>query len=153
MIRRLAVVASAVLAVVGVAGTPALAATNPYTPQEACNGDYGGSWVVVSDGSRPVVTDGGDRYGTVYLLYNAANGWNCAATMKTKFIGTSTLVRASLSIEGDIYQSRGRGDYFKYYETFAYPAKGKCVGYYGSILAPDASDEARGGRDEQKNCN
>jgi hypothetical protein len=152
LFRRLAVLATAVLSVVVVADAPALAAANPYTPQEACAEDYGGSWSVVSDGSRPVRIDSGAQWGTVYLLYNSANGWNCTATMKSQFVGTRSLVGATLWIEGDSYQSRGRGGYFQYFETFAYPARGKCVAFSGTILAPNGSNEATGGRAEMKNC-
>lgn len=154
MFRRLAVLTTAVLSVIAFADAPAMAAANPYTPEQACTSDYSGTWSRVSDGTRPVVLqdDTKVRWGTVYLLYNASIGWNCVATMKSQFVGTFSLVSASLSIEGDIYQSRGRGGQFKYYETFAYPARGKCVAFSGWIADPGRTNEAVGSRPTFGNC-
>jgi hypothetical protein len=153
--KRIARLATLVAAAVMVAafGAPAQAAANPYTPQAACGNDFGGSWGVVSDGRRSLLTEGGAKWGDVYLLFNAANGRNCVATIKTAYLGRLTWTRADLWP-----QSRGSAlvdmGYFKYYAAVQTEGdtRGECVKYSGTMLSPDETTAAYGGRNTWGNC-
>lgn len=137
----------------GTLGSPAQAATSPYTPQEACNHQFGGSWSTTSDGHRSVTTAGGATWGDVYLMYNSASGYNCVATIKSAYVGTSSEMLASLTVQGGSGQGdhQDRGFYDYYAATEAYAA-GQCVEYFGIITNPSGSDGATGGRLTWGNC-
>jgi hypothetical protein len=154
LVRRLAVLAMTVTAVVSLSETPALAVTNPYTPEQACHDDLhrGGTWSRVSDGTRAITTPSGARWGTVYLMYNAANGFNCVATIKSQYVGTSTLTGAFIWVDGNGHQGDGHSDFYQYYETFAIYARGSCVQYWGEIYNPSLTVSAIGGRFTWGNC-
>ncbi len=112
-----------------------------YTPQAVC----GPGFSVVSDGSRAVkeVHDG-TVLGYVYLLYNNSTGYNCVATIKTKYVGVATTVTAIVNIQG------GSGGYdsgqFKYYAKATTYGKGKCVSFWGGIRTTSASVYGEGSR-------
>ncbi|MBO2447282.1 serine/threonine protein kinase [Actinomadura barringtoniae] len=65
---------------------------NKFTPQSACDsGGHGGGYYV----QRSLSVSGG----TAYLLYNSS-GYNCAVTMKTKSVGTSSGVSVFIQKQG-----------------------------------------------------
>jgi hypothetical protein len=135
-------------------GSPAQAATNPYTPQEACNHQFGGSWSTTTDGHRSLTTlDTGAKWGDVYLMYNSATGYNCVATIKTAYVGTATYTDAALSIQGEtnLWQHEDYGRYSYYAATEGY-ASNRCVQYQGWIDNPSISDDAAGARLSWGNC-
>ncbi|GIH55788.1 peptidase M23 [Microbispora rosea subsp. aerata] len=63
--------------------------TNPYTPQEVCGSGYS----VIDSAALGTA-------GTVYLLYNSGNGYNCVVTLKKTSIGTATATSAYLEVQG-----------------------------------------------------
>ncbi|MBP2705882.1 hypothetical protein JOL79_18915, partial [Microbispora sp. RL4-1S] len=75
--RRLVILGVSAAAVSALAGSPAQAATNPYTPALACNNDFGGNWASTTDGHRTINNLSGAKMGDVYLMYNSATGDNC----------------------------------------------------------------------------
>lgn len=96
---------------------------NPYTPQQVCNsGGHGGGYYVQRSSSF--------NGGTVYQLYNSS-GYNCAVAMKTKSVGTSTSVFATIQRKSDGKSATDSGSY-KYYAGPVYVyAKGVCVRHSG----------------------
>ncbi|MEU5722326.1 hypothetical protein [Micromonospora sp. NPDC047738] len=112
-------------------GSPAHAATNPFTPAQACNNDFGGSWAQASDGHRSIYS-GSTKVGDVYLMYNSATGYNCVATLKAVAIGSTTGVAASLRVEGSSWATDS-GNY-KYYAAKQRAARDTCVQYEGEVL-------------------
>lgn len=133
---------------------PAQAATNPYTPQEACNHQFGGSWSQVSDGHRNAVTlDTGAKWADVYLMYNTSTGYNCVATIKRAYVGVATDTDAALSIQGelDLWMHEDT-DSYKYYAATQGYAAGHCVQYQGGLANPGWTDDAAGGRYTWGNC-
>ncbi|MFG2053107.1 hypothetical protein ACGFI9_03665 [Micromonospora sp. NPDC048930] len=112
-------------------GSPARAATNPFTAAQACNNDFGGSWAQASDGHRSIYS-GSTKVGDVYLMYNSATGYNCVATLKAVAIGSETGVAASLRVEGASWVTDS-GNY-KYYAAKQRYAADTCVMYEGEVL-------------------
>ncbi|MEU2615983.1 hypothetical protein ABZ570_31090 [Micromonospora sp. NPDC007271] len=113
-------------------GSPARAAANPFTPAQACNNDFGGSWAQVSDGHRSIYASDGTKTGDVYLMYNSATGYNCVATLKAVAIGSTTGVAARLRVSGSSWVEDS-GNY-KYYAAKQRSARDACVMYEGSVL-------------------
>jgi hypothetical protein len=129
-------------------------AANPYTPQEACNHQFGGTWSQVSDGHRSAVTlDTGAKWGDVYLMYNSATGYNCVVTLKTAYVGTASDTDAALSIQGEtnLWMHEDKKSY-KYYAATEGYAAGHCVQYQGWIANPAFTDDAAGARLTWGNC-
>jgi eukaryotic-like serine/threonine-protein kinase len=93
---------------------------NPYTPSQVCGSGY-----KVID-SAPL-----NRYGTVYLLYNAGNGNNCSVTLKTTSVGTRTAVSAYLEPQGKSRVSDS-GSFEYYAGPLRAKASGVCVAWGGS---------------------
>ena len=85
-------VLTAALSLATLAG-PAQAASNPYTPQGVCGAGFG-----VIDHHE--LRSGAVQLGTVYLLYNAGSGKNCAVTMKEKGVGTKTPTMVFIQRQG-----------------------------------------------------
>jgi hypothetical protein len=131
--------------------SPAQAATNPYTPQEACNHQFGGDWSSATDGHRSLSTQSGAKWGDVYLMYNSATGYNCVATIKSSYIGTASWTAADLLLYGDSTSHEDSG-YYSYYAAVEAYAANKCVRYSGQIYSPDRQDGAFGGRSTWGNC-
>lgn len=148
---RLGVLAVAGALAATFAGTPAQAATNPYTPQEACNHQFGGSWSSTTDGHRSVTNQLGKKFGDVYLMYNSATGYNCVTTIKSVWVGSATPTAAYLWVQGDDEERVDSGS-FKYYAAVQWYAAGRCVQYTGYIDASDYSDGGSGGRNTWGNC-
>jgi hypothetical protein len=151
---RLGAMAAVATALVSVGfSSPAQAATNPYTPQEACHNEFGGSWSTVTDGHRSVVTTSGAKYGDVYLMYNGATGNNCVTTIKSLYVGSSTETGAWLDVKVSGGQSTYVDDHnYAYYAATQGYAAGHCVIYYAWISNASGSDGASGGRYSWGNC-
>lgn len=98
---------------------------NPYTPVQVCGSGY-----QVIDSASLTATDG-TRKGTVYLLYNSSNGYNCAVTLKESSVGTPTTVTAYLEVEGSS-RVRDNGVYSYYAGPVRASANRLCVKWGGS---------------------
>lgn len=151
---RLGAVCALVTALVSIGfSSPAQAATNPYTPQEACHTEFGGSWSTVTDGHRSVVSSSGVKWGDVYLMYNSATGHNCVTTIKSLYVGTPTDTGAWLTVQvsGGESTYADRQDYSYYAATKGYAA-GHCVIYHGTVSNSADTDGGSGGRYSWGNC-
>jgi hypothetical protein len=107
--------------------TTASAATNPYTPAEAC----GSSYYVLH--SMPVQTNSGATWGRVYLMYSRSTGKNCVVTLKSSYVGVKTTTSAYVeSRNGGVgYDS---GNYAYYANDYVY-SPGDCVMYGGYVYS------------------
>lgn len=94
---------------------------NPYTPRKVCGSGYS----VIN--SRAL-----GSAGTVYLLYNSKNRYNCVVTMKKTSLGTATATSAFLEVKGKKrITDSGK---FRYYAGPVRAAAGStCVKWGGSI--------------------
>ncbi|MFJ2033617.1 N-acetylmuramoyl-L-alanine amidase [Streptosporangium sp. NPDC087985] len=92
---------------------------NPHTPQSVCGSGYN----VIDSAALGTA-------GTVYLLYNSSNGYNCVATIKRSSIGTATATTAYLEVQG---QSRitDSGNFAYYAGPVRAAGAGKCVKWGG----------------------
>jgi hypothetical protein len=140
--------ASTTLLVTVLAGLPAPAgaATSGYTPEQVCGSGFG----IVTGGAQPVTDHTNSLRGHAYLLYNAHTGEHCAVTIKSSFVGTPTVTRATLLVQGNsifgpaVYEDQGA---FKYYAgPVKARAKGRCVTFKGMISSrrADAGASAYG---------
>jgi hypothetical protein len=130
--RRLAIsILSVTLAAVAF-GSPAQAATNPYTAAQACNEDFGGSWAYASDGHRVIKATDGTKVGDVYLMYNGSTGYNCVVTLKSVNLGSNSGIEARVRVQGGSWVPDS-GNY-KYYAAVRRSAVDKCVMYDGSVM-------------------
>ncbi|MGV9305670.1 M23 family metallopeptidase [Nonomuraea sp. NPDC004354] len=93
--------------------------TNPYTPQEVCGAGYS----VIDSAAL-------GSSGTVYLLYNSGNGYNCVATMKSTSLGTATATTAYLEVQGSA-RITDSGNFSYYAGPVRAAAAGKCVRWGG----------------------
>ncbi|MER6510430.1 hypothetical protein ABT158_26655 [Nonomuraea sp. NPDC001636] len=149
-----AILLTAAIGLSGVLATPANA-TAASTPQGVCGSGFG----LVSGGAKPVKTQGGKRYGTVYLLYNRGTGQNCVVTIKSSFIGSKTQMSARLTVmpkprkdeKQDPIVRMDAGKFGQYAGPVKYWAKGACVKFWGTIQGTDGSI-AGGGRTSWGNC-
>jgi hypothetical protein len=129
------------------------AAANPYSPQRACTSDFGGTWVPVKNNHRAVKTKSGEKWGDVYLMYRRSDGSNCAATIKSKFVGKPTWTEAWLAVhDGPDWTPDWKA--YQYYAAVKIPARKKCVVYFGRIYraATKTGAFADGGRLTNGNC-
>lgn len=132
--------------------SPAQAATNPYTPQEACSHEFGGSWHTASDGHRALLDSWGNTWGNIYLEYNSATGDNCVTTIKSAWVGQASDTEAELWVQDSPVFYRDEGMY-KYYAAVKAHAAGKCVKYYGRMYTPDSTTtHLYNGRSTWGNC-
>ncbi|WP_084958732.1 M23 family metallopeptidase [Thermoactinospora rubra] len=92
---------------------------NPYTPQQVCGSGYG----VVDSAALGTA-------GTVYLLYNNSNGYNCVVTLKRTSLGTPTATTAYLEVQGST-RITDSGNYGYYAGPVRASAPGKCVRWGG----------------------
>ncbi|QFY10460.1 peptidoglycan DD-metalloendopeptidase family protein [Nonomuraea phyllanthi] len=94
-------------------------ATNPYTPQEVCGSGY-----------KVIDSAALGSAGTVYLLYNSGNGYNCVTTIKKTSLGKATATTAYLEVAG---RSRitDSGNFSYYAGPVRASAAGKCVKWGG----------------------
>ncbi|MCF6473752.1 M23 family metallopeptidase [Nonomuraea sp. MG754425] len=93
---------------------------NPYTPAEVCGSGYS------------VIDSAALTGGSVYLLYNSGNGYNCVATMKTTNLGTASAVSAFLEPQGES-RTTDSGSYGYYAGPVRVSAPGQCVKWGGSV--------------------
>ncbi|GAA1397914.1 hypothetical protein ACFQZ4_09305 [Catellatospora coxensis] len=145
--RRLAISALTVTMAVTALGSPAQAATNPYSAAGACATDFGGSWAYASDGHRTIYADG-TKVGDVYLMYNGATAYNCVVTLKAVAVGSYSGVAAWIRVEGGSWVADS-GNY-KYYAAIQRSARDKCVMYSGEVL--NGTMWAENGRSSWGNC-
>src|SRR5204862_2470018 len=74
----------------------------------------------------------GAGVGTVYLLYNAANGFNCVVTLKRQSIGQKTPASAYLEVQGQ-KRTTDAGQFAFYAGPVRLAAPGRCVRWGGSV--------------------
>ena len=94
--------------------------TNPYTAAEVCGSGYS------------VIDSQALTGGTVYLLYNSSNGYNCVATIKSTSIGTESATSAMLQVQGKTAVTDS-GDYGYYAGPVRASAADTCVKWGGSV--------------------
>lgn len=151
-----AILLATALCLSGVLATPANAAA-ARSPESICGAGFGR----VSGGTKAVTTPSGRRYGTVYLLYSRSTQENCVVTIKSSFVGTKTLVSATLTVmpkaikdtKQDPIVRRDMKKYKYYAGPVKYWAKQACVKFWGTIK-PNGHDPAvaSGGRQTWGNC-
>ena len=95
--------------------------TNPHTPTEVCG-----------DGYEVIDQDALGSAGTVYLLYNTANGKNCVTTIKQTSIGTASAASAFLQVQGKT-QVTDSGSFAYYAGPVSAAADNTCVKWGGSV--------------------
>ncbi|WP_327107680.1 M23 family metallopeptidase [Nonomuraea glycinis] len=94
-------------------------ATNPYTPTEVC----GAGFSVIDSAAL-------GSAGTVYLLYNTANGQNCVVTLKKTSLGQATATSAYLEVQGSARKTDS-GNFAYYAGPVKASAPGTCVKWGG----------------------
>ncbi|MEV6861003.1 serine/threonine protein kinase [Streptosporangium subroseum] len=100
--------------------------SNPYSPQQACGAGFS------------VQRQASFSGGTVYQLYNASTGNNCAVAMKSADVGKATQVWATLEVQGG-GTSTDRGNFDYYAGPVILSGKGKCVRISGGGPGGSAS--------------
>lgn len=93
---------------------------NPYTPTEVCGSGY------------EVIDSSGVTGGTVYLLYNSSNGYNCVTTLKSTSLGTASAMSAFLEPEGGS-RTTDQGSFSYYAGPVKVHAPNVCVRWGGSV--------------------
>lgn len=93
---------------------------NPYTPAEVCGSGY------------EVIDSSGLTGGTVYLLYNSSNGYNCVTTLKSTSLGTASAMSAFLEPEGGS-RTTDQGSFGYYAGPVKVSAPNTCVRWGGSV--------------------
>ncbi|MDR8413130.1 hypothetical protein MTP10_30910 [Nonomuraea sp. 3-1Str] len=135
--------ATLITAAIAALPAPAGAATIGYTPEQVC----GGGFARVSSGTRPVTDHTNTIRGYAYLLYNARTGEHCAVTVKSDFVGTPTMTRASLVVETNTIFGPARYTDQGAFKFYAGPVKartnGKCVSFGGAVSS--GADESASG--------
>ncbi|MFE3452579.1 N-acetylmuramoyl-L-alanine amidase [Nonomuraea sp. NPDC059194] len=92
---------------------------NPHTPESVCGSGY----KVIDSAALGTA-------GTVYLLYNTANGNNCVATLKKTSLGTPTATTAYLEVQGSP-RVTDSGNFAYYAGPVRAAAADKCVKWGG----------------------
>lgn len=98
---------------------------NPYSASQVCGKGY-----KQVDSAR--LTSGGKTVGTVYLMYNSSNGYNCVATLKAVSLGKATSTSAYLEVKG-AKRTTDSGNFAYYGGPVKKAAPGKCVKWGGSV--------------------
>ncbi|MFC5822423.1 M23 family metallopeptidase [Nonomuraea insulae] len=93
---------------------------NPHTAEEVCGSGYA------------VIDSAALTGGRTYLLYNAGNGDNCVATLKTTNLSTASAMSAFLEPQGES-RATDSGSYQYYAGPVRRDAAGQCVKWGGSI--------------------
>ncbi|MFI6499751.1 N-acetylmuramoyl-L-alanine amidase [Nonomuraea typhae] len=93
---------------------------NPHTPESVCE-----------SGHKVIDSQALGSAATVYLLYNAATGGNCVATIKHTSLGTATPVSAFLEVQGSA-RITDSGSFSYYAGPVRAAAPDKCVKWGGS---------------------
>jgi hypothetical protein len=97
---------------------------NPYTPERVCGAGY-------KQVDHADLRSSGATAGTVYLLYNAASGFNCVVTLKATSIGQKTPASAYLEVQGQ-KRTTDAGQFAFYAGPVRLAAPGRCVRWGGS---------------------
>jgi hypothetical protein len=100
---------------------------NPYTPERVCGAGF-------KQVDRADLRSGSAAVGTVYLLYNAANGSNCVVTLKSASVGQKTPASAYLEVQGQP-RTTDAGRFAFYAGPVRAAAPGRCVRWGGSYGA------------------
>ncbi|NJP94983.1 N-acetylmuramoyl-L-alanine amidase [Nonomuraea sp. FMUSA5-5] len=95
--------------------------TNPHTPESVCGSGY-----------KVIDSAALGSAGTVHLLYNAANGNNCVATIKKTSIGTASATSAYLEVQGKT-RITDSGNFAYYAGPVRAAAAGECVKWGGKV--------------------
>lgn len=93
---------------------------NPYTPGEVCGSGYS------------VIDQASVTGGTVYLMYNSGNSYNCVVTLKSTNLGAATAVSAFLEPQGGS-RTTDSGNYGYYAGPVRKSAPSTCVKWGGSV--------------------
>jgi hypothetical protein len=93
---------------------------NPYTPAEVCGSGY------------EVIDSASLTGGSVHLLYNSGNGYNCVVTLKSTSLGTASAVSAFLEPEGAA-RTTDQGNFTYYAGPVRVSAPNVCVRWGGSV--------------------
>ncbi|GAA2678658.1 hypothetical protein GCM10010412_062030 [Nonomuraea recticatena] len=93
--------------------------SNPHTAESVCGSGY----KVIDSAALGTA-------GTVYLLYNSANGYNCVATIKKTSLGTATATSAYLEVQGRT-RVTDSGNFAYYAGPVRASAADKCVRWGG----------------------
>lgn len=109
--------ASAIAAASVVTAATAEAATNPYTPRQACGSSY------------HELEHHGISGAVIYLMWNGTD--NCVATMKTSNIGKKTHTEAILEVKSSPTGFYSDEDAYAYYAVIKEPAAGFCIKWGG----------------------
>jgi hypothetical protein len=109
------------------AAQSAAAKPNPYTPERVCGAGY-------KQVDRAGLQSGGAAVGTVYLLYDAASGFNCVVTVKSASVGAKTAASAYLEVQGR-QRVTDAGRFAFYAGPVRAAAPGRCVRWGGSYGA------------------
>jgi serine/threonine-protein kinase len=98
---------------------------NPYTAKQVC----GSAFAVIDS---VALKSGGVTVGKVVLMYNSANGKNCAVTLKTTQVGAASAASAYLEVQGGS-RSTDSGSFQYYAGPVKASAAGVCVKWGGSV--------------------
>ena len=93
---------------------------NPYTAEEVCGSGYN------------VIDSAALTGGSVYLLYNSGNSYNCVVTLKSTNLGTATAVSAFLEPQGGT-RTTDQGNFTYYAGPVKRSAPSVCVKWGGSV--------------------
>lgn len=153
-VGRLTITCAVLLAAAStVLSSPAQAAVaaNPFTPAQACNRDFGGSWAHANDGHRAIKDDRGRVVADVYLMYDHSTAKNCVTTLKRVLIGSETFVNARLVVQDS--DTKVQNGAYKYYAAVQLSARDRCVKYSGVIdIDSGVGGVFDAGRDTWGNC-
>ncbi|MFC5834867.1 N-acetylmuramoyl-L-alanine amidase [Nonomuraea insulae] len=95
--------------------------TNPYTAEQVCGSGY-----------EVIDSQALGTAGTVFLLYNSANGNNCVATLKKTSLGTASATSAFLEVAGKA-RITDSGNFTYYAGPVRAAAADKCVKWGGKV--------------------
>ena len=93
---------------------------NPYTPKEVCGSGYS------------VIDQHALTGGTVYLMYNSGNAYNCVVTLKSTKLGTPSAVSAFLEPQNGT-RTTDSGNFSYYAGPVRKSAPSVCVKWGGSV--------------------
>ena len=110
----------------------AVAATNPYTPQQVCGRSY-----TTAQSAYLWSLDQKVVLGRSYLMYSLQTGKSCAVTLKLRKVGTPTYTSATVGRKAKHVRWRDDSGYYRYYAGPMYAAATPaCVRYGGYMKIP-----------------
>ncbi|MCK2215561.1 M23 family metallopeptidase [Actinomadura sp. ATCC 31491] len=107
--------------------------TQTLTSKNSCSGGSGNPYTAAGlcgSGYKVIDQAALGTAGTAYLLYNSANGTNCAVTLKKTSLGKATATTAYLEVQGKARASDS-GSFAYYAGPVRAAASGKCVKWGG----------------------